>query len=270
MRLDEAFQQRLNDARTLFSAGKPAQAESLYRELLQPDLPAGGNILVLDGLGRCLHAQGRLEEAEELFRQSLDLLEDFFGHDHPHVAGALQNLARLRSERGDRAEAVELGAKALRLLQKQLPPDDPRLADALLNLSSNQYAAKDYDAAEANLNKALHIWEGREGRRSFGVSTCLNNLGRICEERGETAQGVRYHREAVSIRKEILGDHAETAFSLGNYGAALAGDGQWAEAARALEEALACYARIGQADTPDAATCRANLELCRKAAQGAS
>ncbi|WP_294623922.1 tetratricopeptide repeat protein [uncultured Bilophila sp.] len=238
--------------------------------MLHPDLPAGGNILVLDGLGRCLHAQGRLEEAEGLFRESMRLLEELFGPDHPHVAGALQNLARLRSERGDRAEAVELGARALHILKEQLPPDDVRLADALLNLSSNQYAAKDYDAAEANLNKALRIWEAQEGRRSFGVSTCLNNLGRICEERGETAQGVLYHREAVAIRKEILGDHAETAFSLGNYGAALAGDGQWTEAARALEEALACYERIGQADTPDAATCRANLELCRKAAQPAS
>lgn len=270
MRLDEAFQRRLNDARTLFSNGKAAEAESLYRSLLHPDLPAGGNILVLDGLGRCLHAQGRLEEAEGLFRESMRLLEELFGPDHPHVAGALQNLARLRSERGDRAEAVELGARALHILKEQLPPDDVRLADALLNLSSNQYAAKDYDAAEANLNKALRIWEAQEGRRSFGVSTCLNNLGCICEERGETAQGVLYHREAVAIRKEILGDHAETAFSLGNYGAALAGDGQWTEAARALEEALACYERIGQADTPDAATCRANLELCRKAAQPAS
>lgn len=266
MHLDEAFQQRLNDARTLFVNGNAAEAETRYRRLLGPDLPPGGKILVLDGLGRCLHAQGQLDEAEERFRESLRLLEELFGPDHPHVAGALQNLARLRSERGEREEAAELGEQALHILREQLPPDDERIADALLNLSSHQYAAKDYDTAESNLQKALAIWESKEGRRSFGVSTCLNNLGRICEERGDTGQGVLYHREAVSIRKEILGDHAETAFSLGNYGAALAGDAQWPEAVRALEEALACYERIGQADTPDADTCRANLELCRKAA----
>mgnify|MGYP000214132873 FL=1 len=75
--------------------------------------------------------------------------------------------------------------------------DDLRIADALLNLSSHQYTAKKYDAAEANLKMALHLWEAKEGRRCFGVSTCLNNLGRICEERGETRQGVLYHQEAI-------------------------------------------------------------------------
>ena len=140
-------------------------------------------------------------------------------------------------------------------------------ADALLNLSSHQYTAKKYDAAEANLKMALHLWEAKEGRRCFGVSTCLNNLGRICEERGETRQGVLYHQEAVSIRKEILGIHPETAFSLGNYGAALAGDAQWEKAANTLEEALTCYDSLGLSDSPEAVTCRNNLNLCRNAAK---
>ena len=112
---------------------------------------------------------------------------------------------------------------------------------------------------------ALHLWEAKEGRRCFGVSTCLNNLGRICEERGETRQGVLYHQEAVSIRKEILGIHPETAFSLGNCGAALAGDAQWKKAAQTLEEALSCYESLGLSDSPEAVTCRNNLNLCRNA-----
>ena len=120
------------------------------------------------------------------------------------------------------------------------------------------------------MKTALALWEAKEGRCCFGVSTCLNNLGRICEERGETHQGVLYHQEAVSIRKEILGIHPETAFSLGNYGAALAGDAQWDKAAQTLEEALSCYDRLGLSDSPDAATCRNNLSLCRNAAKQAA
>ncbi len=269
MQLDAVFQQRLNEARTLFAEGKAPAAEKIYRELLVPDLPAGGRILVQDGLARCLHVQGRMDEADEAFRESLRHLEELFGPDHIHVAGGLQNLARLRSERGEWEEAALLGERALDILRRGLPPDDLRIADALLNLSSHQYAAKKYEIAEANLKAAMKLWEAREGRRCFGVSTCLNNLGRICEERGETRQGVLYHQEAVSIRKEILGDHPETAFSLGNYGAALAGDAQWDKAAQALEEALACYERLGLADSPDAATCRSNLSMCRRAARQA-
>ena len=74
----------------------------------------------------------------------------------------------------------------------------------------------------------------------------------------------------MSIRKEILGIHPETAFSLGNYGAALAGDAQWDKAAQTLEEALSCYDRLGLSDSPDAATCRNNLSLCRNAAKQAA
>ncbi|WP_308776990.1 tetratricopeptide repeat protein, partial [uncultured Bilophila sp.] len=171
-----------------------------------------------------------------------------------------------RSERGEWEEAATLGERALSILEQNLPAGDPRIADALLNLSSHQYAAKKYELAETNLKTALKLWEAKEGRRCFGVSTCLNNLGRICEERGETRQGVLYHQEAVDIRKEILGIHPETAFSLGNCGAALAGDGQWDKAARTLEEALSCYDRLGLSDSPEAAACRNNLDLCRKAA----
>ena len=150
MQLDAVFQQRLNEARTLFAEGKAPAAEKIYRELLVPDLPAGGRILVQDGLARCLHVQGRLDEADEAFRESLRHLEELFGPDHIHVAGGLQNLARLRSECGEWEEAALLGERALDILRRGLPPDDLRIADALLNLSSHQYAAKKYEIAEAD------------------------------------------------------------------------------------------------------------------------
>ena len=86
MQLDEHFQRRLNEARMFFAEGKALAAEKIYRDLLKPDLPAGGRVLVLDGLGRCLHIQGRLEEAETFFRESLRFLEELFGPNHIHVA----------------------------------------------------------------------------------------------------------------------------------------------------------------------------------------
>ena len=89
MQLDEHFQRRLNEARMFFAEGKALAAEKIYRDLLKPDLPAGGRVLVLDGLGRCLHIQGRLEEAETFFRESLRFLEELFGPNHIHVAGSV-------------------------------------------------------------------------------------------------------------------------------------------------------------------------------------
>ena len=69
----------------------------------------------------------------------------------------------------------------------------------------------------------------------------------------------------MAIRKELLGDHTETAFSLGNLGVALATAGQWQEAVDTLQEALDCYARAGHTTGPYIEGYRKNLEICRHA-----
>ena len=52
-----------------------------------------------------LRNQGRSAEAEPLYRQVLEILEDNFGPDHPGVAETLKHLAELRSEMRNREEA---------------------------------------------------------------------------------------------------------------------------------------------------------------------
>ncbi len=54
------------------------------------------------------------------------------------------------------------------------------------------------------------------------MGTCLNNLGRLYEECGQLDRGIALHRKAVALRQDVLGDHEDTAFSLGNLGVALA------------------------------------------------
>ena len=72
-------------------------------------------------------------------------------------------------------------------------------------------------------------------------------------------------RAALAIRRKVLGDHPETAFSMGNLGTALAAAGHWQEAADMLEEAIACYARCGRTEGRDIDGYRYNLNICKKA-----
>lgn len=184
-----------------------------------------------------LMAAGDLAGAENRYRQLLDK-----GTDNPlHKALALDGLGRAVFEQG-------------------------RQAEAMMRLSACLYMQRDLDGAEALLLKARDVFEKQSGDESrMDVSTCLNNLGRIHEERGDLEQGIALHRQAVAIRKELLGDHTETAFSLGNLGVALATAGQWQEAVDTLQEALDCYARAGHTTGPDIEGYRKNLEICRHA-----
>ena len=78
-------------------------------------------------------------------------------------------------------------------------------------------------------------------------------------------EGIAHHRAALAIRRKVLGDHPETAFSAGNLGTALAAAGKWREATETLEEAIACYARCGHTAGNDIEGYRRNLDVCRSA-----
>lgn len=253
----------LEQARTVLDAGRPAAALALLEPLLEAPDPAA-RVPALELAGLACHALGRLEDSAARFGQLFETVKTLFGPRHPHAALALENVARLEQDRGHPERALPLGRQALDILVETLGTDHPEVARARLNLSTHLYALKRYDEAEREQREALRVWEARDGRRSRHVATCLNNLGRLCEERGELDRGVELHREAVSIRRELLGEHPDTAFSLANLGVALLAAGNPRDGARVLEEALALHERLGSGASAEAATCLHNLATCRR------
>ena len=176
----------------------------------------------------------------------------------------LQNLCFALSESGATEESATVGEEAARLAVKLYGPESPELAGALLRLSAAPYKARDFASAEALILRAKAIWEAQPGPTPQQVGTCLKNLGRIHEELGDMAGGIACTRAAVDFRRPQA-DKGDLAFSLGNLGVALAQDGQWAEAAAALEEALAIYAALGKGESREARGYAANLDICRRA-----
>ncbi len=258
-----AGEKELERAHGLLEEGQAQRALEILSELIESREPAS-RIPALDLASQAAYALGRLEDAGMYFRRLRDGLKDIFGQNHPHVAAVQQNMARLAHEQGRLDEALILGREALGILLEALGSEHVDVAQARLNLSTHWYGLRHYDEAEQELREAMRVWEAQEGRRSPHVATCLNNLGRLYEERGDLGQGVAFHTEAVSIRREILGDHPDTAFSLGNLGVAQLMAGDFTAARQSLEEALACYERLGLGDSPDAAAYRANLDICSK------
>lgn len=226
--------------------------------------------MCLDGLGRALFALRRPVEALDALEQSLRLLRgqaDASRSSLPLLPGVMQNLAHVRLALGRAEESLALGREAAQLAEQIFGPDSPRLAGALLRLSAAYYRGRDFDEAERLMLRAKAIWEAQDGPVPPELGVCLNNLGRICEERGQFTEGIALHRRAVALRRELLGEHEDTAFSLGNLGVALASDGQWEEAAAVLAEAMGLYTRLGKGESPEAVGYRANLAVCREALQ---
>ena len=153
-------------------------------------------------------------------------------------------------------------------------------ADFATRFDNREYANNDFNQSQtlfsARLTPRVGVEWQEKNRLVFGVDM-LQNFGQHNGAREPFLSDVKplmYYRfstenvraaAGIFDRKELLGDHTETAFSLGNLGVALATAGQWQEAVDTLQEALDCYARAGHTTGPDIEGYRKNLEICRHA-----
>src|SRR5207302_5045269 len=82
-------------------------------------------------LGGACRDQGQSEEAEGLFRRSLDILERVLGPDHPEVAKPLRGWGRLDVMRDNVAGAEPRLKRALAIRMRVLGREHPETAESL-------------------------------------------------------------------------------------------------------------------------------------------
>ncbi|WP_420477187.1 tetratricopeptide repeat protein, partial [Noviherbaspirillum sp. ST9] len=187
-------------------AGRLAEAEHIYRELIKQD-PA--NVDALHSLGLVYHQRGDHTTAEFIIRKALDLM--------PAFATAHNNLGFVLEASGKRDEAIEAYRHAI-----QARPD---YIDAYLNLGNALHnngrleeAAEvfrhavelrpDYAKAHNNLGFVLQ----KLGRLEEAAASCqraiaiqpdyvgaYNNLGEIFQKQGRLGDSIDCYRKALDI-----------------------------------------------------------------------
>lgn len=232
--------------------------------LENPALETGTRVLLLDQKAKALTALGRPADAAATCLEELPLMEQLFGPEHLHVANVLHNLSMYLGGDNRHEEALPYSERELAIV-RALVPGSSREADALVSLAEHVYELGRFEEADVQLKRALDIYEKNDGRKSLGVSTCLNNLGRSSEHQGNLEKGCAYLEEAAKIREELLGVHPDSAFTLLNYGTSLAGLGQYLKAAQTLAHCCAVYEALGMSDSPYAEAARKNLDICASA-----
>jgi tetratricopeptide (TPR) repeat protein len=167
----------------LHRQGRLDEAERLYRAILKLSPEHFG---ALHYLGMIATAQGSPEEAERLIRQALTLRDD---------AAARSNLGTVLAALGRHAEAIEAYERALCLM-----PGD---ADVHVNLGASLHALGRNQEAITHFETAL---------ASNPQSTeARNNLGNALMALGRTQEAVAHYQEALAGRP----DFAEAQYNLG-------------------------------------------------------
>ncbi|MCP4369974.1 MAG: tetratricopeptide repeat protein, partial [Deltaproteobacteria bacterium] len=98
---------------------------------------------------------GKYEEAEPLYKRSLEVRESALGKAHPEVATTLNNLANLYRQQGKYEEAEPFYKRSLEITEKSLGPDHPSIATILNNLADLYSDMGKYKEAEPFYKRSL-------------------------------------------------------------------------------------------------------------------
>ncbi len=206
----------------------------------------GGLAVRINNLGALYHAQGRLDAAEELFREVLRMPVP--PGEETRTVLYLNNLASLLLDRGAYPEAEELYRRGLGIRERAFGRDDPEVATSLRSLGALLHARGDFAAAEPLLREALEIRLKAFGGEHTQVASVLDLLGQVLHARGDSLAAEGLYQRALEIRRQRLGDdHPSVAASERNLALVLLAEGELATARILVTHA---YASVLEARSP--------------------
>lgn len=215
-------------------------------------------------IGDTYRKLAELPEAEEMLLPTMDLARAIHGAPHPDLARSLQTLAGLAHDNGRLEEAERLYREAIDMLQA-LPAD----ADASLtirvtsDLGDVLHARGDYAAAEVAYREALELNRARSRKPDAEQAAILANLATLFDDKGQHADALPLHREALALRQELAGgdDDPAVASSMEHLAICLKEQGDFAAAEPIRREALAIRRKIFGDSHPIVAASMSNLAI---------
>ena len=175
------------------------------REQLGPDHRT--TLLASTSLARLLEDQGKLDEAEEIFRQLVDINQRFRDDRMDEYLTSMQNLAScyLTQVRYEEAESIQRQVYEWR--NRELGSEHSATLTAANVLGQTWTYLGRHEEAEDLLRRTLESRRRIFGDRSWVTCHSLNALGLCLMAGGEFEEAREVLTEAVATGKEVLPPH---------------------------------------------------------------
>lgn len=228
------------EARIYFQIGDLEQAEEILRKSLTLMEAVGDNgddysdrLIFLANI--LFSTRARFQEAETVVERIIGLEEKRHGPDHPRVARALQQLARMYKVRVKTAPFVEpLLRHAAELIEQAYGSEHPATASAIAKLAQSLIASNQLDEAGQLIDRSLSIYRKHFGEQHDKTAAAIELLASWYAAGGDYAAALPLQERAVRILRQGGSDEREVVQSslivLGEYRAKL-GDSLGAVAA---------------------------------------
>ncbi|MFB9908400.1 BTAD domain-containing putative transcriptional regulator [Allokutzneria oryzae] len=189
-------------------------------------------------LGTLAEISGDYDRAAGLHREALRMAEEL--SLWPEVSYQLSWLGRIALLTKDFDQAKEFHERAMRLGAEQNFPPAEMYAETGLALGARREGQ--FDVAEKHLRRVLD-WHRRVGREEAGA-LMLSELGFMAEQRGNTEEAHRLHKEGFVLANR-MGDPRAVALALEGLAGAHALGGEHTRAATLLGAADAARRSVG-------------------------
>jgi len=133
---------RITLAQTAMNAGKYGEAEELLQQALavlrlqKQTTWVRQTAITINNLGVVYRLQKRHAEAEPQFRESIHMIEDEFGKEHPRLLEPLNNLALAYLDLGRYEDAIQAMRRAEAIGEARLRPEHPSYGRLLVNYAN--------------------------------------------------------------------------------------------------------------------------------------
>lgn len=221
-----------------------AADEQLTRALDEATRAFGADDLrtlqALEGVAGLRQEQGRIAEAERLYRDTIARIESGPLRSHPLRVTALNNLGNLllTQERYPEADAMLGRAVAAADPHADLPPADR--AGLVSNQAQAVHGLGDLPRADVLYRQAQARYEAAFPRGTPDLAILLNNRALLAEDRGDLAGALVLHRASLDMRRRVFdGAHPMVAVALANVSRLEVASGDTAAALAHAREAVA-------------------------------
>ena len=155
---------------------------------------------------------GQYQKAGPLYKQSMTLLAQKLGQDHPEMAASWQQIGEFQETMGEYDKAVSLYKKALAILEKKRGPEHPALAGILRKLAALCIELELEQEAVPLYEKLVRIQEKALRSTHPQLVISLNNLAEAYRLRGRYAESEACYLKTLRINEELHGkDHPSVA-----------------------------------------------------------
>ena len=204
----------------------------------------------MKGLAGALNGQKKLDEAQELCQQRLDILLEVNGENHSDTIQCMGVLMpEILNGLGKPESAEKLSRHASELAKKSLGPDNPGTLEILAKLQSALRLNRKYDEAENLARHVLSLREeilGQDHRETLmGVSDLAKTL--LSQKKYEESENL--DRRALCASERVLGkEHVDTVIYRCNLITSLELDYNKHEEAEEMLQALEIEGKQEEAD----------------------